>query len=166
MSKFEAPGAGSWDSSNYRKRVLHKLREELGLPKLTLQVIRRTIATLAQKKGIMKGVQGILRHARPGTTTDVYMQEIPESVRARVNSIHTELKSDEGKRRRASEGANGEFEASEEKREAGSRRDDYNNRNRADGGLRGQGARIYPREGPGICDKMRQRSGKDMALND
>jgi integrase len=102
---FAAPQGGFMDSSNYRKRVLHKLAEELGLPKLTFQVIRRTIATLAQKKGTVKDVQGILRHARPGTTTDVYMQEIPESVRATVNSIHTELKSGKGKRRAASEGA-------------------------------------------------------------
>ena len=81
------------DSSNYCKRVLHKLAEELELPKLTFQVIRRTIATLAQKKGTVKDVQGVLRHSRAGTTTDVYMQEIPESVPATVNSIHTELKS-------------------------------------------------------------------------
>jgi hypothetical protein len=78
--------------------VLHKLAEELGLPKLTFQVIRRTIATLAQKMGTVKDVQGILRHSRPGTTTDVYMQEIPESVRATVTSIHTELRSANGKR--------------------------------------------------------------------
>jgi integrase len=43
-------------------------------------VIRRTIATLAQKKGTVKDVQGLLRHSRAATTTDVYMQEIPESV--------------------------------------------------------------------------------------
>ena len=90
------------DSSNYRKRVLHKLAQELGLPKLTFQVIRRTIATLAQKMGTVKDVQGILRHSRAGTTTDVYMQEIPEGVRATVNSIHTELKSGKGTRRTAS----------------------------------------------------------------
>ena len=47
----------------------------------------------------MKDVQGVLRHSRAGTTTDVYMQEIPESIRATVNSIHTELKSGKGKRR-------------------------------------------------------------------
>jgi hypothetical protein len=52
------------------------------LPKLTFQVIRRTIATLAQKKGTVKDVQGLLRHSRTATTTDVYMQEIPERVRA------------------------------------------------------------------------------------
>jgi len=106
---FAAPRGGFMDSSNYRKRVLHKLAQELGLPKLNFQVIRRTIATLAQKKGTVKDVQGILRHTRPGTTTDVYMQEIPESVRATVNSIHSELKSGEDKRRRASEGARTEW---------------------------------------------------------
>ena len=50
------------------------------------------IATLAQKKGTVKDVQGVLRHSRTATTTDVYMQEIPESVQATVNSIHSELR--------------------------------------------------------------------------
>ncbi len=68
-----------------------RLAEELELPKLTFQVIRRTIATLAQKKGTVKDVQGMMRHSRTATTTDVYMQELPEGVRATVNSIHLEL---------------------------------------------------------------------------
>jgi hypothetical protein len=68
------------------------LAKDLGLPKLTFQVIRRTIATLAQKKGTVKDVQGVLRHSRTATTADVYMQEIPASVQATVNSIHRELK--------------------------------------------------------------------------
>jgi integrase len=57
-------------------------------------VIRRTIATLAQKKGTVKDVQGLLRHSRAATTTDVYyyMQEIPESVQATVNAINGELR--------------------------------------------------------------------------
>ena len=80
------------DTGNYRKRVLHKLAAELELPKLTFQVIRRTIATLAQKKGTVKDVQGVLRHSRAATTTDVYMQEIPKSVRATVDSINKELR--------------------------------------------------------------------------
>jgi integrase len=82
---------GFMDSSNYGKRVLHRLAEELKLPKLTFQVIRRTIATLAQKKGTVKDVQGRMRHSRVATTTDVYMQELPESVRATIDSIHQEL---------------------------------------------------------------------------
>jgi integrase len=69
------------DSNNYRNRVLHGLARELELPKLTFQVIRRTIATLAQKKGTAKDIQGVLRHSRTATTTDVYMQQIPEACR-------------------------------------------------------------------------------------
>jgi integrase len=92
------------DSSNYRKRVLHKLAEELELPKLTFQVIRRTIATLAQNMGTVKDVQGMMRHSRTATTTDVYMQQLPEGVRETVNSIHQELKSGGGTRKVASTG--------------------------------------------------------------
>jgi hypothetical protein len=40
----------------------------------------------------VKDVQGVLRHSRTATTTDVYMQEIPESVQATVNSINRELR--------------------------------------------------------------------------
>ena len=49
----------------------------------------------------------MLRHSRAATTTDVYMQEIPENVRATVNSINRELKLGKGKRRTAAEGARG-----------------------------------------------------------
>jgi len=86
---FIFPGrfGGFMDSSNFRRRVLHRLAEELELPKLTFQVIRRTIATLAQNKGTVKDVQGMMRHSRTATTTDVYMQELPEGVRATVNSM-------------------------------------------------------------------------------
>ena len=90
---FIFPGrfGGCMDSSNYRKRVLHKLAAELELPKLTFQVIRRTTATLAQKKGTVKDVQAVMGHTRLQTTTDIYMQTIPESVRATVDSLDREL---------------------------------------------------------------------------
>ena len=89
---FENEDGGFLDTDNYRKRVLHKIARELELPKLTFQVIRRTIATLAQKKGTVKDVQGVMRHSRTATTTDVYMQEIPASVQSTINSIHSELR--------------------------------------------------------------------------
>ncbi len=79
------------DTGNYRKRVLHGLAVKLGFPKLTFQVIRRTIATLAKDKGHVKDIQGMMRHSRVATTTDVYMQSLHEGVRSTVNSIHTEL---------------------------------------------------------------------------
>jgi hypothetical protein len=79
------------DSSNYRHRVLHKLAEELELPKLTFQVIRRTIATLGKTKGHVKDIQGIMRHTKASTTTDVYMQSLEPEVRTAINSIYDEL---------------------------------------------------------------------------
>jgi integrase len=97
---FENEDGGFLDTDNYRKRVLHKLARELNLPKLTFQVIRRTIATLAQKKGTIKDVQGVLRHSRTATTTDVYMQEIPESVQSTINSINEELRGRVGSKRK------------------------------------------------------------------
>jgi hypothetical protein len=75
-----------------RYASLHRLELELELPKLTFQVIRRTIATLAQKKGTVKDIQGVLRYSRIATTTDVYMQEIPESVQRTVDAISAELR--------------------------------------------------------------------------
>lgn len=96
---FPDKKGGLMDTGNYRKRILQKLARNLGLPKLTFQVIRRTIATLAQKKGTVKDVQGVLRHSRTATTTDVYMQEIPDSVRATVNAINAELRSKPNNRR-------------------------------------------------------------------
>jgi len=80
---------GPMDPSNFRKRVLHRLAEELELPKLTFQVIRRTIATLAE--GHVKGVQGMMRHSQVSTTTNVYMQILQPEVRSTVDSIHREL---------------------------------------------------------------------------
>jgi len=47
----------------------------------------------------MIDVQGLLRHSRAATTTDVYMQEIPESVEATVNAINAELRKPEEFRR-------------------------------------------------------------------
>ena len=46
---FPDANGGFMDTGNYRRRVLHRLARDPGLPKLTFQVIRRTIATLAQK---------------------------------------------------------------------------------------------------------------------
>jgi len=91
---FASQSGSFLDPANFRRRVLRKLERDLGLSKLTFQVIRRTTATLAQKMGTVKDVQGLLRHSRTATTTDVYMQEIPEGVRATVDSIHRELKSE------------------------------------------------------------------------
>ena len=79
------------DSSNFRHRVLHKLARELELPKLTFQVIRRTIATLGKSKGHPKDIQDLMRHTRLTKTMEIYMQSLEKDVRSAINSIHDEL---------------------------------------------------------------------------
>ena len=88
---FQGRFGGPMDSSNFRHRVLHKLARELELPKLTFQVIRRTIATLGKTKGHPKDIQGLMRHSRLTTTMEIYMQSLEKDVRSAINSIHDEL---------------------------------------------------------------------------
>jgi integrase len=78
-------------TDNYRARVLKKLAEQLGLPKLNFQVLRRTTATLAQSKGNVKDVQGVLGHSKADTTVNVYMQPIEEGVKLTLDAIYAEL---------------------------------------------------------------------------
>jgi integrase len=78
-------------TENYRARVLKTLETKLSLPKLNFQVLRRTMATLAQTKGSIKDVQGILGHSRADTTVNVYMQEIEASVKQTQAAIYSEL---------------------------------------------------------------------------
>ena len=78
-------------TDNYRARVLKKLAADLELPKLNFQVLRRTMATLAQTKGGVKDVQGVLGHSKADTTVNVYMQPIEASVKQTLDAIYSEL---------------------------------------------------------------------------
>jgi hypothetical protein len=60
--------------------MLKPLAEKLGIEKLNFQILRRTMATQAQRMGSVNDIQAHLRHARPDTTAYEYMQELPESV--------------------------------------------------------------------------------------
>lgn len=51
----------------------------------------RTIAMLGKTKGHVKDIQGIMRHTKVSTTTDVYMQSLEPKVRTAINSIYDEL---------------------------------------------------------------------------
>ena len=79
------PGPASYPA-NYRNRVLKPLAEALNIPKLTFQVLRRTMATRAQALGSVKDIQAHLRHSRADTTANEYMQELPESVQQMVGT--------------------------------------------------------------------------------
>ncbi|MGO8773100.1 MAG: hypothetical protein ACLQHT_02440, partial [Terracidiphilus sp.] len=49
------------------------------------------IATLAQKLGSSKDVQGFMRHETTDTTENVYMQVLLPGVRTTLDAIHAEL---------------------------------------------------------------------------
>lgn len=75
-------------AKNFLKWRIFAIADRLKIPRklVTFQVMRRTLGTDLQKHGTMKDAQGALRHASIKTTADVYVQEIPESVRAAINS--------------------------------------------------------------------------------
>jgi integrase len=92
-------------ANNWLKRTLKKAGEhtrnslqnqgmeidDAFLRNLTLQALRRTCATHMQHLGSVKDVQAHLRHARPNVTAEVYMQEIPASVRSAVELLDRKL---------------------------------------------------------------------------
>ena len=96
---FPDAGGGLLDPGNYRNRVLKPLAEALELPKLTFQVLRRTMATRAQNLGSVKDIQAHLRHSRADTTANEYMQELPESVQQMVGSVYATLTSSKASER-------------------------------------------------------------------
>jgi integrase len=73
---------------NFLKWRILPIADKLGIPRklLTFQVMRRTLGTDLQQHGTMKDAQRILRHASIRTTANIYMQPIPASVAAAINS--------------------------------------------------------------------------------
>ena len=96
---FPNAEGGLLDPANYRNRVLKPLAETLNIPKLTFQVLRRTMATKAQALGSVKDIQAHLRHSRADTTANEYMQELPESVQQMVGTVYALLTETTAQRR-------------------------------------------------------------------
>lgn len=75
-------------AKNFLKWRIWPIADKLGIPRklVTFQVMRRTLGTDLQRHGTMKDAQQILRHASIRTTANIYMQPIPASVVAAINS--------------------------------------------------------------------------------
>jgi hypothetical protein len=74
-------------ATNFLKWRICPTTDKLEIPrKLVTFQMRRTLGTDLQNQGTIKDAQGASRHATINTTADVYMQEIPASVRAAINS--------------------------------------------------------------------------------
>jgi integrase len=76
------------NAKNFLRWRIHPIAQRLGIPRklVTFQVMRRTLGTDLQQHGSMKDAQRILRHASIRTTANIYMQPIPASVVAAINS--------------------------------------------------------------------------------
>jgi integrase len=88
---FASEAGSAMDTANYRNRVLDPLAAQSGIPKLNFQILRRTMATRAQRLGSVKDIQAHLRHSRADTTANEYMQELPESVKEMVGAVYAIL---------------------------------------------------------------------------
>ena len=75
-------------AKNFLKWRIYPIADKLKIPGklVTFQVMRRTLGTDLQEHGTMKDAQTALRHANITTTANVYMQPIPASVTAAMNS--------------------------------------------------------------------------------
>jgi len=74
-------------AENWLKRVLKPAAKRLGF-KITLHSLRRGWGTEAHNHGQnLKDIQGVMRHASMSTTADVYVRQVPESVRRTVETM-------------------------------------------------------------------------------
>jgi integrase len=90
---FPTERGTSFRIGNYLKRHLKPLALRAGIPDFTFQAMRRTCATHFQRHGNPKDAQAQLRHSRL-SMTGLYMKEIPEQVKAAVESLDAALCSD------------------------------------------------------------------------
>jgi integrase len=88
---FPNTDGGVYRVDNYRADVLRpaldRIAQETGIRGIDFRACQRSCATHLSKHGSIKDVQAHLRHSRATTTLDVYVQEIPESVRAAVENL-------------------------------------------------------------------------------
>jgi integrase len=88
---FPNADGGVYRLDNYRadmlKPALKKVADETGISGIDFRTCRRTCATHLSQYGGVKEVQAHLRHARATTTLDIYILEIPLSVREAVEKL-------------------------------------------------------------------------------
>jgi integrase len=75
---------------NYLKRVLKPIAKKANIPDMTFQALRRTFATHFQRYGSPRDAQAQLRHSKL-EMTGWYMKQIPETVRAAVERMDSDI---------------------------------------------------------------------------
>jgi integrase len=82
-------------AENWLKRTIRPLAEQLGFT-INLHMFRRFATIAHQSGGSLKDIQEQLRHASVTTTANIYVQSVPESVRAVVETIDFHLRNQDG----------------------------------------------------------------------
>ncbi|MGO9648567.1 MAG: tyrosine-type recombinase/integrase [Terriglobales bacterium] len=78
---FTTKWGHAWWKENWLRRQLEPIRKAAGIPRVNFQILRRTVATLAQTLGSRKDIATILRHKNIDTAQLNYVQSQPETVR-------------------------------------------------------------------------------------
>jgi len=89
---IKTAAARAFEALSDEQRAAGVLRDHQ--KRVTHQTLRRSCGTLMKQYGDVKGVQAHLRHASPDMTAGVYIQAIPESVRAAVKALDRSLFND------------------------------------------------------------------------
>lgn len=85
---FASRKATPINQKNWLDRTLQPAAKEAGIDRINYHMFRRGLATEGHEAGATdKSVQAQLRHSRPDVTREIYMQVIPESQRAFVESM-------------------------------------------------------------------------------
>ena len=78
--------------NNILRRFVFPACEALGLPRATWLTFRRTYASWSHDKGVPDKVTAeLMGHAKVDTTLNVYTQVLPDSLRAAVDRVGSEL---------------------------------------------------------------------------
>jgi integrase len=86
---------GEYGGPQWRGQVAGRLRQlaaNTGIPALSFQIIRRSVATLAASCGTPRDIQSILRHRKPETAALHYTQGQETETRAAVDRLDRLLK--------------------------------------------------------------------------
>ena len=92
MFIFESTKGTPMYADNFLRRVLKPAAERAGVKWFNFRAARRTCATLLNQESGLKDVQSHLRHASPDMTLGTYIQAVPASVRAAVESLDGKLR--------------------------------------------------------------------------
>ena len=88
---FPSSNGTPMTKENYQHRILTPLARQAGIPRLNFQILRRTSATHLQNLGSPTDIAAIMRHTKPATSLETYIQTVDDSVQKAVEKLAAKL---------------------------------------------------------------------------